>query len=402
MQIQKYKYIIPALIIISVGTLAACSGGSPKKENDSPQVLTNVRSTKPDDITLTEAQMKNVGIEIGPIAQKNLDAVIKANGQLAVPPQNRADVSILSGGVISRISVLEGQQVKRGQVLATISNQDLIKIQQDYLAAKSNFTYVQAEFNRQRQLQDAGAGTGKSFQSAQATYNAEFSRIKAFESQLRQLNITPGRINNGNIVSGFPVVSPITGTVGKISANTGAFVQPGTSIMEVVDNSKIHCDLTVFEKDLMQVKLGQKVNFQLTNQGDMMITGKINGINKSFENESKGVIVHAEIDNRQHKNLIPGMYVTALISVGSHPVPAVPVEAVIRSGGRQYIYIVASEEAGPNKTSFAFKKAEVATGVMELGYIEIKPMTSLPANAKAALKGAFYLESKAEGGSDDD
>lgn len=401
MQIQKYKYYIPVLIILSTGMLAACSGGSAKKENDSPQT-TNVKTAKSDNITLTEAQMKNVGIEIGPIAQKNLDAVIKANGQLAVPPQNRADVSILSGGVISRISVLEGQQVNRGQVLATISNQDLIKIQQDYLAAKSNFTYIQAEFNRQRQLQDAGAGTGKSFQSAQATYNAELSRIKAFESQLRQLSINPGHINSGSIVSGFPVVSPITGTVGKISANTGAFVQPGTSIMEVVDNSKIHCDLTVFEKDLMQVKLGQKVNFQLTNQGDMMITGKINGINKSFENESKGVIVHAEIDNRQHKNLIPGMYVTALISIGSHPVPAVPVEAVVRSGGRQYIYIVTGEEAPSGKTSYSFKKAEVTTGVMELGYIEIKPMNSLPANAKAALKGAFYLESKAEGGSDDD
>lgn len=401
MQIQKYKYYIPVLIILGAGMLAACSGGSVKKENDSPQTA-NVKTAKSDNITLTEAQMKNVGIEIGPIDQKNLDAVIKANGQLAVPPQNRADVSILSGGVISRISVLEGQQVNRGQVLATISNQDLIKIQQDYLAAKSNFTYIQAEFNRQRQLQDAGAGTGKSFQSAQATYNAELSRIKAFESQLRQLSINPGHINSGNIVSGFPVVSPITGTVGKISANTGAFVQPGTSIMEVVDNSKIHCDLTVFEKDLMQVKLGQKVNFQLTNQGDMMITGKINGINKSFENESKGVIVHAEIDNRQHKNLIPGMYVTALISIGSHPVPAVPVEAVVRSGGRQYIYIVTGEEARSGKTSYSFKKAEVTTGVMELGYIEIKPMNSLPANAKAALKGAFYLESKAEGGSDDD
>jgi cobalt-zinc-cadmium efflux system membrane fusion protein len=403
MQIQKYKYVVPVLIILSSGLLAACSGSSAKKESDSSEKAGNVKTAKPDNITLTEAQMKNVGIEIGPIAQKNLDAVIKANGQLAVPPQNKADVSILSGGVISHISVLEGQQVKRGQVLATISNQDLIKIQQDYLAAKSNFTYVQAEYNRQRQLQDAGAGTGKSFQSAEATYNAELSRIKAFESQLRQLSINPGRINSGHIVSSFPVVSPITGTVGKISANTGAFVQPGTSIMEVVDNSKIHCDLTVFEKDLMQVKPGQKVNFQLTNQGDMMITGKINGINKSFENESKGVIVHAEIDNRQHKNLIPGMYVTALINIGSHLVPAVPVEAVVRSGGRQYIYIVTSEQAGTGKTSsYSFKKAEIATGVMELGYVEIKPVDSLPAKAKAVLKGAFYLESKTEGGSDDD
>ena len=71
-------------------------------------------------LELSAEQMKSVGIVTGPIEQKNLDAVVKANGQLAVPPQNKAEVSILSGGIISNIDVLEGQQVHKGQVLATI------------------------------------------------------------------------------------------------------------------------------------------------------------------------------------------------------------------------------------------------------------------------------------------
>ncbi|MDB5088076.1 MAG: efflux transporter, family, subunit, partial [Mucilaginibacter sp.] len=289
-------------------------------------------------------------------------------------------------------------QVKRGQILATIKNQDLIKLQQDYLAAKSNFTYVQAEYERQTQLKAAGAGTGKSFQSAQATFNAESSRIAAYESQLKQLGISPGKISNGNIVSQFPVLSSINGTVGQITANTGAFVQPGTSIMEVVDNSKIHCDLTVFEKDLMLVKVGQKVSFQLTNQDNQVISGTINGINKSFENESKGVIVHAVINNKAQKNLIPGMYVTALISTGSKMTPAVPVDAIVRSEGKYYIFEVVAN----NNNKMKFKKTEVTTGVTELGYVQIKPLADLPADMQIATKGAFYLESKAAGGAEDD
>jgi len=400
MKFQTYKHIAFALLLTA--SLASCSGGSGKKETDEKEKTgkEEAKQEKTDGLQLSTEQMQTVGIVTGPIAQKNLDSVIKANGQLAVPPQNKADVSILSGGIINHISVIEGQQVKRGQLLATIKNQDLIKIQQDYLAAKNNFTYVQAEYNRQKQLQEAGAGTGKSFQASEATYNAERSRLTAYESQLSQLGISPRSISGGKVVSQFPVLSPIGGTVGQITSNTGAFVQPGTSIMEVVDNSKIHCDLTVFEKDLMHVKVGQKVNFQLTNQENQIITGTINGINKSFENESKGVTVHAVINNKEQKNLIPGMYVTALISTGSRLTSAVPVDAVVRSEGKQFIFIVVPNEDKSNK--IRFKKAEVSTGVIELGYIQIKPLQELPVTIKVALKGAFYLQSKAAGGAEEE
>jgi len=397
MNIQKYKLITVAFFIGV--TLASCSGGTGSKETRAKENTGEAEKEKSDGLELTPEQMQTVGIVTGPIAQKNLDAVIKANGQLAVPPQNKADVSILSGGIINHISVIEGQQVKKGQLLATIKNQDLIKIQQDYLAAKNNFTYVQAEYNRQRQLQEAGAGTGKSFQSSEATYRAERSRIIAYESQLAQLGISPGRIANGNILSQFPVLSPIGGTVGQIIANTGAFVQPGTSIMEVVDNSKIHCDLTVFEKDLMHVKMGQKVSFQLTNQENQLITGTINGINKSFENESKGVTVHAVINNKEQRNLIPGMYVTALISTGSRLRAAVPEDAVVRSEGKQFIFVVVQEK--DEKNTVKFKKTEVATGVTELGFVQIRPLRDLPATIEVALKGAFYLQSKAAGSAEE-
>lgn len=383
--------------LFAVTMMVACSRSS-NKEEQKQEPVKETAVAKNNALELTAQQMQNVGIEVGPIPQMNLDAVIKASGQLAVPPQNKADVSLLSGGVISHINVLEGQQVRKGQVLATVNNQELIKIEQDYLAAKNNFTYVAAEYDRQNQLQAAGAGTGKSYQSATATYKAEQARLQAYESQLRQLAISPQKISSGNIVSTFPILSPISGTVGKITSNTGAYVQPGTSIMEVVDNSKIHCDLIVFEKDLMAVKMGQKVNFQLTNQQNMVITGKINGINKSFENESKGVVVHAEIDNPQHQNLIPGMYVTALISTGAKQTSALPVDAVVRQAGKQYIFII----TGRNDSSYTFKKVEVATGITELGYVAIRPMNDLPADIKVVTKGAFYLESKLSGSDDED
>lgn len=386
------KYMHSGVLLLFVILLLACNGNQEQKESE--EKTESPELTQDADMELSRKQMETVGITVGPLEEKNLNAIVKANGQLAVPPQNKADVSVLTGGIIRTITVLEGQQVKKGQVLATLENQDLIRIQQDYLSARNNFSFIEAEHTRQQLLKAAGAGTGKSYQLAEANYDAERSKISAYESQLKQMGLSPSKISTGNIYSIFPLTSPISGTVGQITVNLGAYVVPGTSILEVVDNSKIHCDLVVFEKDLMKVKTGQTVNFMLTNQDNLPISGTITGINKSFENENKGVIVHAVINNTAHMNLIPGMYVTALISVGQSLTRAVPVDAVIRSEGREYIFVVTEN----NQQGYRFKKVEVKTGVSELGYIEVKALSELASNTQIANRGAFYLQSKFTGG----
>lgn len=67
-----------------------------------------------------------------------------------LPPQNQAQVSISTGGIIKTINVTEGSFVKQGQTLATIVNNKVIQLQQDYLENKSQLVYLQAEFKRQK------------------------------------------------------------------------------------------------------------------------------------------------------------------------------------------------------------------------------------------------------------
>lgn len=395
---NKHKKTLITAILLS-GTLIYSSCNNTKPENSEKEIAKQEEkheAANPDEIELSPQQMEAVDIQIGSIEKKNLTAVVKASGQLAVPPQNEAKVNVLSGGIIRKINVLEGQSVRKGQVLALIENQEMVRLQQDYLTAKNGFTFIDAEYKRQQQLKAADAGTGKSFQLAESNYNTERSRIKALERQLQQLGISPSKVSAGNITTQIPVAAPINGTVGTIQTTTGAFVQPGVSVMDIVDNSKIHADLLVYEKDLFRVKPGQKVSFRLTNQENQQIEGVLNGINKSFENDTKGVIVHAVI-NKPQRNLIPGMYVTGLISVGSALTDAVPVDAVVKTAGKEYIFIVTD-----SGKSTHFKKIEVTTAVAELGYIQINPLVKLPEGTKLVTKGAFYLQSKSSGPSEHD
>lgn len=400
MNVHKFNISLLALGIICAGVFA--TGCRDKNEPVKAEATTETKEEHAEDgtVEITEDQLQAVGITIGQVEQKNLNAVVKASGQLAVPPQNQADVNVLVGGIIRRIAVLEGQTVGKGKPVAWIENQDFVKIQQDYLSARNAFAYTEQELKRQQELKDAEAGTGKVFQQAQADYNAQQGKLLGLEKQLQQLHISPAAVARGQISTQIPILAPISGTIGHISINTGTFAEPGKPIMEIIDNSEIHCDLIVFEKDLFKVKVGQKVNFTLTNQNNQQIVGEIYGVNKSFEDESKGIIVHAVIKNAARFKLIPGMYVTALIDVGNQVTPAVPVDGLVRSEGKDFIYLLVGQDTADKH--YQFKPIEVVTGITELGYTQITPLEDLPQHAQIITKGSFYALSKSKGGEEHD
>jgi cobalt-zinc-cadmium efflux system membrane fusion protein len=370
------------------------------------------------EVALTEAQFKTVGIETGSIEMKNLNTVIKANGYTAVPPQNMANISTLIGGVVKDIYVLEGTYVAKGKTLATIQNLEVTEMQEDYNSAIANIEYLQLEYNRQKTLSDENVNPRKTFQEVKSKLAVERARAQAAKNKLQALHVSLS-----GSTSLIPIVSPISGYVGKISITKGAFAETGVTLFEVVDNSQMHLDLNVFEKDLGKISVGQEVDFVLTNQSNKSIKGKIFGINKSFSNESKTVAVHAKINPSDAKDLISGMYVAANINITNQTVQALPKEAVVRNGDKYYIYIqeehqeeapkvkkeehqhkegeahtehAEGEEEGHNEVHF--KAIEVVPGTTDLGYTEIKLVEEIPADAKIVIKGAFYLLATSKGG----
>ena len=215
------------------------------------------------------------------------------------------------------------------------------------------------------------------------------------------------------------MLAPISGNLTEIYIKIGTNVEAGKPLMNIVDNSKLHVDLLVYEKDLFKVKIGQNVRFVLVNQDNSEVKGKIFSVGKSFENDTKSVAVHADISNNQQK-LIPGMYVNALIDVGSNNVKAVPTEAIIKADGREFIFVLEEghkEEAHDEKEghnhedgheheetegkTFHFQRIEVKSGTTQLGYTQVTLLQKIDANAKIVLKGAYYIQShliKNEGG----
>jgi cobalt-zinc-cadmium efflux system membrane fusion protein len=241
----------------------------------------------------------------------------------------------------------------------------------------------------------------KVFQKVSADLQLEEGKIKALQSQMQILgqNIAIGGSATSPVIS---IKAPISGNITDINVTIGAAAEVGKPLFSIVDNSKMHVDLLVYEKDLFKVKAGQSVRFILTNQDGSEIRGKIFSVGKAFENETKSVAVHADILNEKQM-LIPGMYVNALVDVGSNTVEALPVDAIVKAEGREFVFVLEDEagEAGVEGLTFHFQRIEVKTGISQLGYVQVTPLQPLTPGQKIVVEGAYYLQShltKSEGG----
>lgn len=356
------------------------------------------------EVELNEAQYTASGIELGTFTMKNLSDVVNANGYTELPPQNQADVSVHLSGVVQFINVIEGQFVKKGQVLATIESPEFAKLQEAYLTSKSNLEYLTLEYERQKTLSEENVNSKKVYQRTKSDFEIEKAKFNSLQKQLVLLNLS-----KAPATSSMPILAPISGYITQVNIKIGSNAEVGKPLFSIIDNSKLHVDLLVYEKDLQKVKPGQNISFTLTNQDNVEIKGKVFTVSKAFENETKSVAVHADIANT-NQALIPGMYVNALIDVGVKRLQALPVDAVIRAEGREFIFILEEghKEDGEHKGEgrmFHFQRVEIKTGVTQLGFVQVTLLQKIAPNAQIVLKGAYYIQShlvKSEGGGNED
>ncbi|WP_158963339.1 efflux RND transporter periplasmic adaptor subunit [Myroides fluvii] len=345
------------------------------------------------EVELNSAQKKAAGIVMGQLEDKNLTDVIKVNGQTELPPQNQADVTTFLSGTVTQILVNIGDRVTKGQVLAIADSPEFIKLQEDYQISKNNLEYFELEYKRQQTLRAENVNSEKTYQKTKSELNIEKSRYQSLTNQLSLLSTNPNAMSRT-----LKIVAPISGNVSVIPIRIGTNMVNGQTLFSLVDNSKIHLDLKIYEKDLPYIHEGQKVSFNLTNINKEEVTATIFSIGKAFEPGTKTVIAHANID-QVPDNLIPGLYVNALIDVGAKTVKALPNEAIVKADGREFIFVSdTTEEHGEH---YHYLRVEVKTGVKELGYTQVEIVEEVPANYNIVVQGAYYLQShliKNEGG----
>lgn len=417
------KFLIAIIIFASLVFIVSCGGKSSSAETEnSGEAKTEEGHTdeheNPNIATLTEDQIKSIGIEFGVIEQKQLTASVKASGVLRVPNQSQANVNSVYSGVIKSLLVQPGNIVRKGQTIATIANPEFIQAQSQYLSVNAKITFAELEVKRQKELNEGNAGALKNLQSAETELRTLRTLKSTLAQQIQLMGISPERISNGKLISVLVITSPINGVVSNVNVKMGSYVDVTTTVAEIVDNSQLHLDLFVYEKDLPKLKNNQTIHFTITNNPGKEYDAQVYSLGSSFEGESKAVTVHAKVQGDK-AGLIDGMNVTAVISLEQTTVPAVPSEAIVAVDGQDYIFVLIEghtedehkaegkdsvqknskdtqehKEGEKQEEGKTFERIPVAKGKTDVGYTEITLIKEIPKDAKIVVKGAFFVSAK--------
>lgn len=341
--------------------MTSCHSSADNKEATKAEAVDSNSNT----VQLSSIQVKNAGIVTGKPALKQMHTSLRVNGVIDVPPQNLVSISMPLGGYLKTMTLLPGMQIKKGQVLAVLEDPQYVQLQEDYLVAQNKLTFLEADYARQKELNQSKANSDKVLQQVKSDYESQKVIVRALSEKLHLININPANLQSSNISRQISILAPISGFVSKVNVNTGKYVAPTDVLFELMDPADLHLSLTVFEKDLAQISSGQEVVAWTNNSGEKY-QAEVHFITQGVD-ETHAAEVHCHI-KKYDKRLVPGMFMNAEISLNNAQVKALPDGAIVKWQGKNYVFKA--------DTGYMYAMVPVEIGAHTDGFTEIK--TDLP------------------------
>lgn len=334
---MNFKLYQPVIAFAALSVfLFACSNRE-EKATEEPKI------TNTDLVYLNAEQANTINLEVGETKLQEVGNVLKLSGQIDVPPQNLVSVSIPLGGYLKSTEMLPGTRVRKGQVLAIMEDPEYIQLQQDYLRASNRQDFAIKEYERQRELNSTKASSDKVLQQAESELKNLRVETSALAAKLGMIGINSRNLTARNISRAIRIYSPINGYVSKVYMNIGKYVTPSDVMFELINPEDIHLNLTVYEKDLDKVSIGQKVISYTNNNPDKKYSSSIILVSHSL-NENRSAEVHCHFD-QEDKSLTPGMYMNAEIQLNAKKEKVVPNDAIVNFENKDYVFVKESDSS---------------------------------------------------------
>lgn len=384
MQSFHSKLLPIGIFALLVGLLAGCGNS---ESSDGEGIEVSEAPSNSQEIVLTEVQFNTMNMEWGSPVKGDFSDEINVQGMVKIPVEGMQEISAYFGGYVSGIKLVEGQVVRRGEVLFYLENPDFIKLQQDYLETTSQLTYLKSEFERQKTLFAEQISAEKNFLKAEADYLGSLARSQSLKKQLSLININGDQLTPENIRSKVPVYSPINGFVENVFAVPGQFLPASGKALSLLNKDHLHIELIFFEKDASQIHVGQKLMFSQPDKPENEFLAKIHVIGQSV-NEQRQIMVHADLeDESEGKVLVPGMFVQARVQLDSKPSYAVPEDAIVEVDGEYFVLV----QKGKIDQGYRLLRLKVNPGVKNKTMIAIDPVEGLDESSVVLTKGGFNL-----------
>ena len=384
---MNYKiknHLIKAFVFATILLISACSSESVNAPVEVAQADIPVQG----DYKITANQFESSGMKLGKIEMKEFYDVVRAKGMIDVPPEYRTSVSTYFGGNVKELRLLTGEEVKKGQTLFVLENPDYVQMQQDYLEAKGQLSYLKSDYERQKNLVEDNVSSQKKFLKAESDYRVTNVKVESLGKKLKMMNIDPNSLTMENITSTIRITSPLDGFITAINITKGVYLNPSQTAISIVNTDHLHLELDIFEKDISKVKVGQTIKFKIQEEGNTEYEGTVHLVNKNVDIEKRTIGIHGHlIDDQVAKRLSPGMYVEADIYTASDSKPSLPREAAVDLDGNLYVLVLETSE----NEEYVFREKEIKAGASNREFIEITNTDDFTSDAQFLISGAFNL-----------
>lgn len=325
--------------------------------------------------------------KLAPVGKAEIREILRVPGSIQVDDQRVARIGASVTGRISDINVILGQDVKQGEVLATLNSTELAQNQLLYIKASQQIALQTKSVERAKQLFEADVIGAAELQRREAELSAAQADLYTATEQLHILGMSDKAIaqiaSSGQMRSYSNVYARLSGTVISRKVNLGQVVQPAEELFIVADLSRVWAVAEVPEQQAELVQEGEGVNIEVPALSNRQFTGKLIFVGDIVNPLTRTVTVRTDLGNSDEA-LKPDMLVSMLVQ--SKPVEqvAVPRRAVIRESDKDHVFV----EISPNK--FRLREVELGTEYNEM----VAVRSGLVEGETIIIDGAFHVNNE--------
>jgi len=321
-------------------------------------------------IQLDQKEQTDIGVETVEVRRRNLQRALIAVAKVDEPETQLASISARIGGRIDKLYVdFTGQQVRRGQAIASLYSPEVFSTAEEYRLSLEN---------RKR------LGTGAepvAVSGAEDLVNASRRRLELWGLTTQQLDEIA---SSAKPQIELPIYSTVSGIVTERKVTQGQYVNAGEVLFTITDLSTIWVKADVYQPDLPSVRTGQSVEITSDSLPGTTLHGRVGFLDTSINPQTRTASARIEVPNPSMR-LRPGMFVQVKFSAAAgHDVLAIPRSAVLDTGMRKFVYVA--------KGNGEFEGRQVQLGPAGTDYYPV--LAGLKEGERIVSQGSFLIDSQ--------
>ncbi len=368
--------------LIACAAVLMMTSGCEKKKAVAEQ---SVSAVNPAEITVDAALSSH--LKIGEPQIHDVANSLQVAARIETDASRVARVGSPVAGRIIKLQTMEGQNVRRGAVMATLHSTDLSDTQFVFIKAVSQQGLAEQGTHRAEELVKADVMGGAELERRRAELLQASTEASAFRTQLHGLGMTDAAINRlettRQLNADYPVVASISGTVLERKVTIGQIVQPAEMAFLVADLSNVWLLADVPEESAGRLHRGMHVIVNIPSLPSEKVEGKLSYVSAVVDPTTRTVQVRMDLPNPRGI-FKPAMLASMTFVDHTERRRTIPSTAVVRENNKDHVFI----QLAPDK----FVLREVVLGA-EYGEEDVLESGVNPGE-KIVLDGTFHLNNQ--------